>query len=100
MYEGAAPFGPGSHRTLYKALSNRRFVFVMLPAFVGAGTCFISLTCLAPNLERPMPTTRKHIEPVAGNGLLHRRIFLRGGIALAMTPYAYAQQLTDDPWSL
>ena len=49
----------------------------------------------------------KNLEPVAGNGLLHRRAFLRGGTALAaaMTGYtlvqsASAQQLTDDPWSL
>jgi len=50
---------------------------------------------------------RKNFEPVAGNGLLHRRAFLRGGAALAgaMTGYtlvqtASAQQLADDPWSL
>src|SRR3989304_2412839 len=49
----------------------------------------------------------KNLEPVAGNGLLHRRAFLRGGTALAgvMTGYtlgqsASAQQLADDPWSL
>src|SRR5438445_8558107 len=49
----------------------------------------------------------KNLEPVAGNGLLHRRAFLRGGAALAgaMTGYtlvqsASAQQLADDPWSL
>lgn len=49
--------------------------------------------------------TRKDLEPVAGNGLLHRRAFIRGGAALAaaMTGYvqsASAQQLTEDPWSL
>src|SRR5438876_6365878 len=53
----------------------------------------------------------RNLEAVAGNGLLHRRTFLRGGAALAgaMTGYtllpsavqpASAQQLTDDPWSL
>src|SRR5437867_6173047 len=49
----------------------------------------------------------KNLEVVAGNGLLHRRAFLRGGAALAgaMTGYtltqsASAQQLADDPWSL
>src|SRR5467141_5433806 len=49
----------------------------------------------------------KNLEPVADNGLLHRRAFLRGGAALAgaMTGYtlvqsASAQQLADDPWSL
>jgi sulfane dehydrogenase subunit SoxC len=49
----------------------------------------------------------KNLEVVAGNGLLHRRAFLRGGAALAgaMTGYtlvqsASAQQLVDDPWSL
>src|SRR5215813_11743859 len=48
-----------------------------------------------------------HVPVAAGNGLLHRRAFLRGGTALAgaMTGYslvqsASAQQLTDDPWSL
>jgi sulfane dehydrogenase subunit SoxC len=49
--------------------------------------------------------TTKDLEPVAGNGLLHRRAFIRGGAALAaaMTGYiqsASAQQLTEDPWSL
>ena len=48
----------------------------------------------------------KNLEAVAGNGLLHRRAFLRGGAALAgMTGYALvqsasAQQFADDPWSL
>jgi sulfane dehydrogenase subunit SoxC len=48
-----------------------------------------------------------NVETVAGNGLLHRRAFLRGGAALAgavtgytLVPPAAAQQLTDDPWSL
>ncbi len=46
------------------------------------------------------------LEVVAGNGLLHRRAFLRGGAAFAaaMTGYVLsdsvaAQQLADDPWS-
>ena len=46
------------------------------------------------------------LEVVAGNGLLHRRAFLRGGAAFAaaMTGYVVsdsvtAQQLADDPWS-
>lgn len=46
------------------------------------------------------------LEAVAGNGLLHRRTFLRGGAAFAaaMTGYtlsgsAAAQSLADDPWS-
>ncbi|HTD89090.1 MAG TPA: hypothetical protein VK663_00370 [Burkholderiales bacterium] len=44
---------------------------------------------------------------VAGNGLLDRRTFLRGGAAFAATLTGYtvskatkAQPLTDDPWSL
>ncbi len=55
----------------------------------------------------PSERELKNLEVVAGNGLLHRRAFLRGGAALAgaMTGYslvqsASAQQLTDDPWSL
>ena len=49
--------------------------------------------------------TTRDLEPVAGNGLLHRRAFIRGGAALAaaMTGYiqsASAQQLAEDPWSL
>ena len=47
------------------------------------------------------------LELVAGNGLLHRRAFLRGGAALsgAMTGYtllpsASGQQLAEDAWSL
>lgn len=52
---------------------------------------------------------RKWVEPaaVAGNGLLGRRAFLRGGAALAaaMTGYTVtktiaAEPLADDPWSL
>src|SRR5262249_25923022 len=49
----------------------------------------------------------KDLQAVAGNGLLHRRSFLRGGAVLAgaMTGYpvvqsASAQQLADDAWSL
>ena len=44
----------------------------------------------------------KDLIPVAGNGLLDRRAFLRGGAALAaaMTSYsANAEMLTDAPWS-
>src|SRR5437016_2654061 len=48
-----------------------------------------------------------NVEVVAGNGLLHRRAFLRGGAVLAgamtgyaLAPSASAQQLADDPWSL
>ena len=47
------------------------------------------------------------LTPVAGNGLLHRRAFLRGGATLAgamsayrLVPSASAQKLSDDPWSL
>jgi sulfane dehydrogenase subunit SoxC len=46
------------------------------------------------------------LEVVAGNGLLHRRMFLKGGAAFAaaMTGYSlsesvHAQQLPDNPWS-
>ena len=49
----------------------------------------------------------KNLEPVAGNGLLDRRAWLRGGAALAgvmtgytVVPSASGQQLTDDAWSL
>src|SRR5260370_26629207 len=49
----------------------------------------------------------KNLEAVAGNGLLHRRLFLRGGAALAgamtgytLVPSASGQQLADDAWSL
>src|SRR3954463_12677007 len=40
-------------------------------------------------------------QPVAGNGLLDRRAFLRGGAALAaaMTGYARAEPLAEAPWS-
>jgi sulfane dehydrogenase subunit SoxC len=41
------------------------------------------------------------LQPVAGNGLLDRRAFLRGGAALAaaMTGYARAEPLAEAPWS-
>jgi len=49
---------------------------------------------------------REELEVVAGNGLLDRRAFLRGGavFAAAMTGYtlakpAAAEPLSDDPWS-
>src|SRR5262245_15273639 len=49
---------------------------------------------------------REKLEVVAGNGLLDRRAFLRGGAALAaaITGYALvdaasAEPLADDPWS-
>src|SRR5881628_2904091 len=49
----------------------------------------------------------ERLTPVAGNGLLHRRAFLRGGATLAgamsayrLVPSASAQKLADDPWSL
>ena len=40
-------------------------------------------------------------QPVAANGLLDRRAFLRGGAALAaaMTGYARAEPLSEAPWS-
>src|SRR5882672_8011367 len=43
----------------------------------------------------------KSLEPAAGNGLLDRRAFLRGGaaVAAAMTGYAAAAPLAEDPWS-
>src|SRR2546426_6082221 len=50
--------------------------------------------------------TMKNLVVVAGNGLLDRRAFLRGGAALAaaMTGYTLARSasaapLADDPWS-
>src|SRR5258708_9273261 len=49
--------------------------------------------------------TLKNLEPAAGNGLLDRRAFRRGGAALAaaMTGYsaqpAAAAPLAEDPWS-
>src|SRR5438445_872520 len=49
----------------------------------------------------------ERLAPVAGNGLLHRRAFLRGGATLAgamsaylLVPSASAQKLADDPWTL
>src|SRR4051795_2126198 len=43
----------------------------------------------------------KKFQRVAGNGLLDRRAFLRGGAALAaaMTGYARAEPLAEAPWS-
>lgn len=48
----------------------------------------------------------KDLDVAAGNGLLHRRVFLTGGGALAAAFTGYrlsdsvaAQQLADDPWS-
>ena len=58
----------------------------------------------------PRDQAKRELEsltPVAGNGLLHRRAFLRGGATLAgamsayrLVPSASAQKLADDPWSL
>src|SRR5436305_15141312 len=49
----------------------------------------------------------ERLAPVAGNGLLHRRAFLRGGATLAgamsayrLVPSTSAQMLADDPSSL
>jgi sulfane dehydrogenase subunit SoxC len=56
-----------------------------------------------------MKTPSRSIEPVpvAGNGLLDRRAFLRGGAAMAAAISGYslaataaAEPLADDPWSL
>jgi sulfane dehydrogenase subunit SoxC len=54
----------------------------------------------------PSKRDATELEAVAGNGLLDRRAFLRGGAALAaaVTGYAVArpaaaQALADDPWS-
>jgi sulfane dehydrogenase subunit SoxC len=45
------------------------------------------------------------IESVAGNGLLHRRLFLTGGAALAAAGYAprdtaFAELLPVEPWMI
>lgn len=53
------------------------------------------------------PPDLQHLEPVAANGLLHRRAFLSGGAALAaaFTGYrlgdtlAAQEALSDGPWS-
>jgi sulfane dehydrogenase subunit SoxC len=57
-------------------------------------------------MARNRPRGWKDEEAVAGNGLLHRRVFLTGGaaVAAAVTGYALgqspaAQGLADDPWS-
>ncbi len=39
------------------------------------------------------------LEPVAGNGLLDRRIFLAGGAALTAGTAAQAEPLATEPWS-
>src|SRR5262252_3948464 len=87
----------------------------------GSGACFISSMRPTPNSYiRPRPFVfacwwiyatgmpeSKNVEVVAGNGLLHRRAFLRGGAVLAgavkgytLVQSASAQQLADDAWSL
>ena len=55
--------------------------------------------------NRPIQPSQD-LEAVAGNGLLHRRVFLTGGAAFAAAVTGYtlsdtaaAQQLTDPPWS-
>ena len=55
----------------------------------------------------PTASQRDALTPVAGNGLLDRRTFLRGGAAMAATMSGYtlvkgaaAEPLKDDPWSL
>ena len=55
---------------------------------------------------RPMRLHPDDLQPVAANGLLDRRAFMRGGAAMAaaMTGYSLsdstsAQQLVDAPWS-
>ena len=55
----------------------------------------------------PTASQRDALTPVAGNGLLDRRAFLRGGAAMAATMSGYtlvkgaaAEPLKDDPWSL
>src|SRR5712675_1815611 len=58
-----------------------------------------------PNIRARQELER--LEVVAGNGLLNRRAFLRGGAAFAATVTGYtvarsaaAEPLKDDPWSL
>src|SRR5262249_6416889 len=65
------------------------------------------LPAFAAHTRRTTMPKSKNVEVVAGNGLLRRRTFLRGGAALAgvlkgytLVQSASAQQLTDDPWSL
>ncbi|MGZ5176800.1 MAG: sulfite dehydrogenase [Burkholderiales bacterium] len=48
---------------------------------------------------------RRGLDPAVGNEFSDRRLFLRGGLAAAVTGYsvvktAAAEPLTDDPWSL
>jgi len=57
------------------------------------------------NISKRSRRELESLAPVAGNGLLDRRAFFRGGVMLAgaLTGYkltASAQQLVDDPWSL
>jgi sulfane dehydrogenase subunit SoxC len=56
---------------------------------------------------RLQKTRQIDLTPVAGNGLLDRRAFLRGGAAMAATISGYtlvknaaAEPLKNDPWSL
>src|SRR5215470_4108368 len=57
-------------------------------------------------MSRMSPAELEKLQPVAGNGLLDRRAFLRGGAALAAAVTGYgtartasAEALADDPWS-
>ena len=57
--------------------------------------------------RKPQKPQQTGHTPVAGNGLLDRRAFLRGGAAVAATITGYtvaksaaAEPLKDDPWSL
>src|SRR5258708_2368280 len=60
-----------------------------------------------PAMEPKNRVELERLEAVAGNGLLGRRAFLRGGAAFAAAATGYtvvrsarAAQLADDPWSL
>src|SRR5882672_5619475 len=60
-----------------------------------------------PAMEPKNRVGLERLEAVAGNGLLDRRAFLRGGaaVAAAVTGYTVARSagaapLADDPWSL
>src|SRR5258706_6762789 len=60
-----------------------------------------------PAMEPKNRVELKGLEAVAGNGLLDRRAFLRGGAAFAAAATGYtvarsagAAPLADDPWSL
>jgi len=57
-------------------------------------------------MSRMNPAELRKLQPVAGNGLLDRRTFLRGGAAMAAAVTGYgvarssaAEPLADDPWS-